>query len=102
MRGSAALEVEAPRWTAAAGGGRAAYETAIVRDEAGLRALRDEWTALYQRDDARNPFLSYEWAAGCWSHVCAGARLFVVTARHEGRLVGVAPLRLERRLGLRV
>lgn len=77
-------------------------ELEILRTEAELRALAPEWRQLYQESAPHNPFLSYEWTAACWSRLCEGCAPFVVTARAEGRLVGVAPLRLERRSGFRV
>src|SRR3954453_6744071 len=81
---------------------RSNYTIQILRREAELEALQPEWSDLYEASADRNPFLSYEWTAGCWQHLCSGASPFVVAARREGRLVGVAPLRLRRQLGFRV
>src|SRR5437588_11010142 len=78
------------------------YDIEIARTEEHLRALEPEWTRLYVQSRPRNPFVSYEWAMACWHHLCTGAEPFIVTARTGGRLVGVAPLRLERHFGLRV
>jgi len=67
-----------------------------------LERLQPEWSALHAETSPRNPFLTYEWTAACWRHVCRGARLHVLTARQNGRLVAVAPLCLERRAAFRV
>src|SRR5687767_9342174 len=79
---------------------RRSYCTEVLRTSEALAALRSEWTGLYRRAPA-NPFLSHEWVTGCWVNVCPAASLFIVTARRAGRLVAVAPLRLERCLGFR-
>jgi CelD/BcsL family acetyltransferase involved in cellulose biosynthesis len=63
--------------------------------------MRPAWTRLYEACSTRNPFLSYEWNFACLRHESPGNRPFVLTAHAGGRLVGIAPLRFERRLGLR-
>jgi CelD/BcsL family acetyltransferase involved in cellulose biosynthesis len=78
------------------------YATDVIRTEEGFHSLRSEWTRLYEESSPRNPFLAYEWAEACWRNLCPGMRLFLPTARAGGRLVGVAPLRLEHHLGFRV
>lgn len=82
--------------------GFVSYEIDLIRTETAFQALADEWRALYQRSLPCNPFLSYEWTRLCWTNLCGGAQPFVLTARREGKLVAVAPLRLERSLGFRV
>src|SRR4051794_33979942 len=79
-----------------------AYEIELIRTEDQLRSLRSEWTNLYLKSRPLNPFVSHEWSTACWHHLCPDAGLFVVTARAAGRLVGVAPLRIERHGGFRV
>src|SRR5205807_9653397 len=84
-------------------GGRArSYEIELIRTEDRLRALGPDWTRLYLQSRPPNPFVSHEWATACWHHLCPDAGLFVLTARAQGRLVGVAPLRIERHGGFRV
>lgn len=78
------------------------YNLEIIRTEAEFHALAKDWRRLYEESHPRNPFLSYEWTAACWSRLCEGCTPFIVTAREGGRLVGVAPLRLERQAGFRV
>ncbi|MFN3649549.1 MAG: GNAT family N-acetyltransferase [Armatimonadota bacterium] len=73
-----------------------------LRTPGELRALREEWGALYARSAPRNPFLSFDWTEICWEQLCAGCEPYVLTARRGGELVGVAPLRRERQLGFRV
>jgi CelD/BcsL family acetyltransferase involved in cellulose biosynthesis len=78
------------------------YRTDLLRSDAELQALEPEWRALYASTAVRNPFWSYEWMAACRSHVAPRSRPYILTARRDGRLVGVAPLRLERELLFRV
>jgi CelD/BcsL family acetyltransferase involved in cellulose biosynthesis len=78
------------------------YELTVIRTNAEFQALEPEWTRLYEGTSPRNPFLSYGWTHACWTTVCPGARLFILTARADGRLVGIAPLVLERQVGFRV
>ena len=74
-----------------------------IRDDVALAALAPEWRTLQADTGARNPFLFWEWTSACSAHVCPGAEPFVLAARtSEGRLVGLAPLCLERKLGARV
>lgn len=73
-----------------------------IRDEAGFRALRDEWEALALRAPNRSVFLTWEWLFPWWRALGGDAALHLVTVRdRQGRLVGVAPLciREEGRLG---
>jgi CelD/BcsL family acetyltransferase involved in cellulose biosynthesis len=67
-----------------------------------LRALEPEWRELYENSVPRNPCLSPEWCLACWEHAGDAGTPFVVTARRDGRLVGMAPLRMEHRRGVRV
>ena len=49
-----------------------------------------------------SPFLLHGWLMEWWLHYGEGARLAVVTARRDGRLVGVAPMMIRRRGSARV
>jgi len=79
-----------------------AFEIQAIESAAGLRGLEDEWEALQRASVPRNPFVGYHWTSACLAHNCHGARPLVLTARSGGRLVGVAPLCVERRLAFRV
>jgi CelD/BcsL family acetyltransferase involved in cellulose biosynthesis len=79
-----------------------AYQIDVLRDTSALAALGSEWTELHAQSVPRNPFLSWEWTAICREQLCRNAAPFILTARSEGRLAGVAPLCIESRLGFRV
>lgn len=79
-----------------------ALETGLVSTDEGFRRLEREWSELYAGATPRNPFLSFEWTRACRTHLCPRAGLFILTARENGRLVGVAPLRVDRTRGFRV
>src|SRR5437868_1954396 len=78
------------------------FTTSLVRTGPDFAALEPEWARLHAASRPRNAFLSYEWNRACWEHVCPATEPWVLTARKSGRLVGVAPLRRERRFGFRV
>jgi CelD/BcsL family acetyltransferase involved in cellulose biosynthesis len=75
----------------------------VVRDDRALAALEDDWRALEQAAGRRNPFVSWSWTTACRAHIRPGAELFVLVARaQDGRMVGVAPLCVERTFGMRL
>ena len=83
--------------------GDASLAVELVRDDAALAALREDWRALERAAGNHNPFLSWSWTMACRAHIRPGDELFVLVARAgDGRMVGVAPLCVERTLGLRV
>src|SRR5688572_5428611 len=77
------------------------YTFELVRDPDRLQLLASEWDELYAQCLPANPCVSHAWASACWESVRDQVDLFIVLARREGKLVGVAPLRRERHLGLR-
>jgi CelD/BcsL family acetyltransferase involved in cellulose biosynthesis len=78
------------------------YRLTLLRQDAELRALEPEWRELYALLPLRNPFWSYDWIRACRACLAPRATPYVITARRGDRLVGVAPLRLERQWHLRV
>jgi len=68
-------------------------ETAVeeVTTAAALDALHPEWAGLWARCLAATPFQSPDWLVPFWRHLGQG-ELCVLTLRHTGRLVGLAPL----------
>jgi CelD/BcsL family acetyltransferase involved in cellulose biosynthesis len=78
------------------------YDFDLIDTDASLRSLEAEWAQLHQRSTPRNPFLSYGWTAACRRHHCPGSELYLLAARDQGRLVGLAPLRRDRSLSFRV
>jgi CelD/BcsL family acetyltransferase involved in cellulose biosynthesis len=69
----------------------------IITDERQFSALRHEWNALLDASGSRSPFLKWEWMQAWWHHLRGTATLHVITARSNGRLIGVAPLVLRPR-----
>jgi CelD/BcsL family acetyltransferase involved in cellulose biosynthesis len=65
-----------------------------------LGAMRDEWDALLARSGATLPFLTWSWVSAWVDTLGAGADLEILIARDpvDGRLVGIAPFVVERRL----
>jgi CelD/BcsL family acetyltransferase involved in cellulose biosynthesis len=66
-----------------------------LRDRAAFAALSVEWERLRVASGARGPFLTPAWLAICATSLARELRLLV--AHRGGRLVGAAPLMLERR-----
>lgn len=78
------------------------FEVETVADAAGFAQLADGWDALVAAMPRPSPFMLHAWLEEWWRHVGGDARLAVVTARRDGRLVGALPLMIHKRLGLRI
>lgn len=66
-----------------------------------VRRLAPEWRELMAAAPQQATiFQSFDWAAACMARLERGTRLCVLTARERGRLVAVAPLVIDRRIGL--
>lgn len=63
-------------------------------------ALENEWKALLRNSNCNNVFLTWEWLSAWWDCFSTGRELCVLTARsiHDGQLLGLAPLNLQRRV----
>jgi len=75
----------------------------IVRSEDGLRALYNEWQEL-QSACGKFPFTDPR-VVQAWWHIQGeqnGEKLHIVTGRHRGQLVAVAPLAVVRKRGVRL
>jgi CelD/BcsL family acetyltransferase involved in cellulose biosynthesis len=71
-----------------------------IRDAGALRALEPEWRALMATaSPTAGVYQSFDWAAACASRLGSATKLCVLTVREQGRLVAVAPLVIDRRLG---
>lgn len=64
------------------------------REAAALDILEAEWSELWQRSPTATPFQHPTWLRVWWK-VFAPGDLFVVTARVDGKLIGIAPFYLE-------
>lgn len=78
------------------------FEIEIVRTLGGLEALQPEWSALYQTLSQKNAFLSYAWTRACLDFQTPAPEPFVLALRRSGKLIGLAPLCIEKRLGFRI
>ena len=79
----------------------APLELATITDAAGFAALADGWDDLAAALPRPTPFMLHAWLEEWWRHLGGDARLAVVVARREGRLVGGLPLMIHRRFGVR-
>jgi CelD/BcsL family acetyltransferase involved in cellulose biosynthesis len=78
------------------------FDIAVVRDPQAFAALEEEWEDLYRDSPLSTPFQSWAWLFSWWESYGEGYELRLVTVRnHEGLLVGIIPLMLERKLGFR-
>src|SRR5262245_39808157 len=57
-----------------------------------LRALRPEWTALWERCADATPFHAPEWVLPWWSHLFGGGEMWTLAVRRGGRLTALAPM----------
>ncbi len=79
-----------------------AVELETIESVEGLEAAEAGWDELVAAQRRPSPFLLHAWVAE-WARAFGdGAELQVHTARRDGRLVGLLPLQVVRRGGLRV
>jgi len=78
-------------------------EIACLTDGAALDRLpADRWDALVEALPRPSPYLLHGWVTSRVRHRVGGAEPQVHVARRDGRLVGVLPLEVVRRRGMRV
>ena len=75
----------------------------LIRTATDFEALGDAWADLLAESEANSPFLDWAWQYQWWRHYGEHRELALVTVRDCGRLVGIAPLYVDRvRAGTRV
>src|SRR5947208_1796926 len=67
-----------------------------------FQALRAEWEDLLTESSANCLFLTWEWLFSWWQELGRGRRLALLEVRRDGRLIGLAPWMLRRRLPTRL
>jgi len=61
-----------------------------------LQTISQEWNELLANSSEDTFFLTWEWISAWWNHYGNGRQLFVLAAKKEGRLVGIAPLYVDK------
>jgi hypothetical protein len=74
-------------------------EVEVIEDSRGFAALEEEWEDLHRQSPRATPFQSWAWLYSWWEFYGDDYELRLITVRHEGLLVGIIPLMLERRWG---
>jgi len=69
-------------------------KTQVYTDAAGFAALREEWNPLLRNSASDTIFLTWEWQSTWWKHLGEGELYLLAMRADEGRLIGIAPLRL--------
>jgi CelD/BcsL family acetyltransferase involved in cellulose biosynthesis len=69
-------------------------ETIETTDQ--FERLREEWNLLLASSAANCVFLRHEWLFTWWKHLAEERVLFILTARDQGKLVGLLPLALRK------
>jgi CelD/BcsL family acetyltransferase involved in cellulose biosynthesis len=82
-------------------GPAANLQVETVGDAAAFAGLAAGWDDLVTAMPRPSPFMLHAWLEEWWRHLGGDARLAVVIARRDGRLVGALPLMITRRLGVR-
>lgn len=59
-----------------------------------FKQIRHEWDALLSTRLQKTIFLTWEWLYTWWKHHQKNNELWLLTIRHDGQLVGLAPLML--------
>ena len=84
--------------------GESRLQVDLVQDAGQLECLKEAWNGLVEKNETRTVELTYEWEMTYWKHFHQDARLFVLLARRNGSVVGIAPLKLTQKsiLGLKI
>ena len=61
-----------------------------------LEDLREPWDALLRQSPGNHLYLSHDWVCTWWKHFGGDRRLFTLVFRRNGRILGIAPLLIER------
>lgn len=83
-----------PAGTDSAGNG--AITVSRVSSIGELEDLREPWDTLLRQGPANHLFLSHDWVCTWWKHFGGGRKLFTLVFRRGDRILGIAPLLLER------
>lgn len=71
-----------------------------IRDRRAIYRLERDWRALMVSASQRATiYQSFDWAAACADQMKPGTQLCILTARERDRLVAIAPLTVESRIG---
>jgi len=70
--------------------------TEIITTAEDFTALADDWDELLRSSCRPTPFLSHEWLSNWWRVFGSNRRLLIIALRENGRLVGIAPLCIDR------
>lgn len=71
-------------------------ELNVVRDYDSFLTLREEWEALASRLAQPSVFLRHAWADAAWAWRGQEGEPLVAVARREGKIIGIAPLLLQK------
>ena len=63
-----------------------------------LLRLKAIWNDLLKHSGSATPFLTFEWLTTWWDCYNNGKQLFVLIAREDGEIVGIAPLYIEKKV----
>lgn len=64
----------------------------VIRDTAGLLAIKPEWDELVDRAEPSQPFLRHDWVRTWWECFGADKELCVLVVRAGDNLIALAPL----------
>jgi len=78
-------------------GGDGAITVSCISSIEELQDLRGPWDALLRQSSANHLFLSHDWVCTWWKHFGGNRRLFTLVFRRDDRILGIAPMLLERR-----
>jgi CelD/BcsL family acetyltransferase involved in cellulose biosynthesis len=75
------------------------FET--LNSEGQFMALGPGWNSLLEASKTDSVFSTFEWLSTWWRHFGQGQQLNLITARRDGRLVGIAPFVISQREGFK-
>jgi CelD/BcsL family acetyltransferase involved in cellulose biosynthesis len=70
------------------------YHVECIQDPWRFASLRSAWSELLQSSASNNPFLTFDWLYGWWTHFGSPDTLRLIIVRADQELIAIAPLRL--------
>ena len=61
-----------------------------------LEMMRVDWDALLAVNTTYSPFMTFDWIYNWWQYLGEKNKMFLLVAKSEGNIVGIAPLMISK------
>ncbi|MDP2939810.1 MAG: GNAT family N-acetyltransferase [Candidatus Omnitrophota bacterium] len=73
----------------------------IVKDTEGFKDLEKEWDSFLDESGQNNIFLTFDWLYNWWQCFKKDYSLYIILAKENDKIYGIAPLMISKRFGFR-